>query len=533
MKLKIHPLIVGLTFASTFVVLLCILFNPRWETNDDVAMSMVAHGYGLAAYGTPNLLFSNVLWGYLVRALPTVHGVLGYSLATLGTIALVGTAFVYFLYRLGASYLTSAFLIVLLLFRPVLFPQFTINAGLLACAAVLGLLVYARNQSSLCLAASCAFAFLSYLVRSWEFALVMGVALPCLPWALFQKERRVQLALTLTICAILAAWFFGNWSTSGPDWNYFWQLNAARAPFTDFDAKARLLAQPDIMARHNLSKNDVELLSGWFVIDRQIANPEQLQSILSELGPSGVSAQFESVRTAISSLAEPQLFPLLAVAIVLLTLKLRRRVILSWLLFLCGLVAMGLVGRPGLLRVYFPLLVLLILLPIALDSAASSLKRVVIVIVLAGASLISASTIIAEARISDRMLADVQASHYRTSDSIVVWGDSFPFEHAFPLLFTNPDLRGLRIYGLGVFTFAPFAVARAEEAEGRGLVTRLKSADGIMISARDGSLTLLGTYCAEHLRAEMATAIVFESKRWTVRNARCDIQTAVPSGGYR
>ncbi|NOJ43551.1 hypothetical protein [Bradyrhizobium australiense] len=67
----------------------------------------------------------------------------------------------------------------------------------------------------------------------------------------------------------------------------------------DFDAKARLLAQPVIVARHSLSKNDVELLSGWFIVDRQIANPEQLHSILSELGSSGVTAQFESVRTAI------------------------------------------------------------------------------------------------------------------------------------------------------------------------------------------------------------------------------------------
>jgi hypothetical protein len=477
----------------------------------------------LAAFGTPNLLFSNVLWGYLVRALPTVNGVLGYSLATLGTIAAVGTAFVYFLNRLGVSYLSSSFVVVLVLFRPVLIPQFTINAGLLACAAVLGLLVYARNHSTLCLAASCAFAFVSYLVRSWEFVFVVGVALPCLPWALFQKQRRIQIAVMLTICAILAAWWFSERSTSGPEWNYFWQLNSARAPFTDFDAKTRLLAQPDIMARHSLSRNDVELISGWFIVDRQIANPEQLRAILSELGPSGISVKFESIRTAISSLAKPQLLPLLAVALILLGLTFRHRLTLSWLLYLFGLVAMGLVGRPGLPRVYFPLLVLLILLPIALDSAASSLKRAVVVIALAGASLTNAHTITAEARNSDRMPADAQASHYRASDSIVVWGDSFPFEHAFPVLFANPDLRKLRIYGLGVFTFAPFSVAKAEEAEGRGLVTRLQSANGILISASERSLLLLGTYCAEHFHAEIATAITYESKLWTIRNARCDI----------
>ena len=66
-------LIVGsLAIAAAFVFSLCLVFEARWETNDDVAMSMVAHGYGVAAFGSPNLIFSNVLWGYLVRAVPQI-----------------------------------------------------------------------------------------------------------------------------------------------------------------------------------------------------------------------------------------------------------------------------------------------------------------------------------------------------------------------------------------------------------------------------------------------------------------------------
>lgn len=41
---------------------------------------------GLAAYGSSHLIFSNVLWGYLVRAIPAINGVLGYSLATMGVL---------------------------------------------------------------------------------------------------------------------------------------------------------------------------------------------------------------------------------------------------------------------------------------------------------------------------------------------------------------------------------------------------------------------------------------------------------------
>ncbi len=98
---RFRSLLASLFIAVAFVVLICLTVSPRWETNDDVAMSMVAHGYGLAAYGSPNLLFSNVLWGYLVRTLPTIHGVFGYSMATLGVLTLVSAAIIHSLVRLG------------------------------------------------------------------------------------------------------------------------------------------------------------------------------------------------------------------------------------------------------------------------------------------------------------------------------------------------------------------------------------------------------------------------------------------------
>ena len=100
--------------------------EARWETNDDVAMSMVAHGYGVAAFGSPNLIFSNVLWGYLVRAVPQINGTLGYSTVTLCVLIIVGAIVLFGLYRLGAGYIAPMSMLALLLARPVLFPQFTL-----------------------------------------------------------------------------------------------------------------------------------------------------------------------------------------------------------------------------------------------------------------------------------------------------------------------------------------------------------------------------------------------------------------------
>src|ERR1700692_3310714 len=152
--------------SGTFVILLCLIFNPRWETNDDVAMSMVAHGYGGAAYGSPRLIFSNVLWGAAVRSLPSIDGLLGYSIATLLSLTLAGAATLYFLLRMGAGYVVGLLVLALIFARPVLFPQFTITAGLLACAAVLGLCAYDRDRSLFGLIAAFCLGFLAYLIRA-------------------------------------------------------------------------------------------------------------------------------------------------------------------------------------------------------------------------------------------------------------------------------------------------------------------------------------------------------------------------------
>jgi hypothetical protein len=492
-------------------------------------MSMIAHGYGLAAHGSPNLLFSNVLWGYLVRQLPAVHGILGYSLATLGVAVLVGTAILYFLARIGVGYLTGLLVLILVLSRPVLFPQFTINAGLLTCAAVLGWLAHSRNDCTFCLATSCVLAFLGYLARSQEFVLVLAIALPVLPWELLRRHRKTQVAFTLLVSAVVAALLFDQWSNSGPEWSYYWKLNWARAPFTDFDAEARLLAQPDVMARHGLSRNDVELISSWFFVDRQIADPARLRAILMELGPSAMATSLGAGLMAIRSLARPELLPLLMTAVGLLVLTFRRRLLMSWLLCLGSLFAMGFVGRPGILRVYVPLLVLLVLVPIAFKPLRSGFGRFAAVIVLAIACFANAHILIPETRISDGMLAEAQESHFIADESVVMWGSSFPYEFMFPVIVTNSDAPSLKMFGLGVSTFAPYSITRAEEESGKGLVARLRSAKGILIAADKRLLNLLGTYCAEHYGTQINTTIAYESKLWTVHNARCYGQGGPPS----
>ena len=53
----------------------------------------------------------------------------------------------------------------------------------------------------------------------------------------------------------------------------------------------RLLEAPEIMARHGMSKNDVELLKHYFFADRQLVDPARLRAVLADLAPSRARAE--------------------------------------------------------------------------------------------------------------------------------------------------------------------------------------------------------------------------------------------------
>ncbi len=157
-----------LTSVGIFLLIYAI-FEPRWETNDDIAMSMVAHGYGIAAQASPNLVFSNTVWGEIIQLIPEINGLTGYSIATLVVLLTSACAILFFLRALGAGILISTAAISLIILRTAVFPQFTINSGLLTCASVLALLDYNKSHKKTSLILFGALGYFGYLIRFEEF----------------------------------------------------------------------------------------------------------------------------------------------------------------------------------------------------------------------------------------------------------------------------------------------------------------------------------------------------------------------------
>lgn len=519
---SIATLAAAMAVSALSVALLYQYVDPRWMTNDDIAMSMVAHGYGLTDSGSPNLFFSNVLWGYLVRAIPTVNGMLGYSIATVSALVIAGSTILFVLWRLGTGFWISLLIFALIMVRPALFPQFTINAGLLSLAAIACWRLYALNRSWQALAAGCALLLLGFLERNHEALIVLILGLPLLPWRTLARLRPWRPALVVLAAILVCATWFDKKPYEGAEWASFNALNLPRAAFTDFGAMDSLRKRPDILARYGYTHNDLDLLRHWFFVDPTIADPEKLNAMLRDLGPLPVqSGSLDKAWLGVQMLWYPDFVPLLVLAALLGIAYRSRRAAITWALCVSAVFFLGLAGRPGILHVYYPLLATLLLAPLL---AASPSRRTgpglaaaiaVTCALNAGIVLSQATAMAAGAR---ELRADLAGFPQET---VVIWGSNYPYEAMFGVLKIEPAAWNSRFYGLGVFTLAPFTVSYAEQHAGRGLPERLQSQEGIPILASDVYIARLATYCAERHHGQLRTLAVQQYGPLTLSRQQC------------
>jgi hypothetical protein len=521
------PAAASLLAVLAYVALLAWRFPVTWETNDDAAMAMVAHGYGLAAQGSPGLVFSNVLWGHAVRILPSIAGIQGYSLATLLALVASGWALAHHLARLGAGRGVALAATALALAGPVLFPQFTLTAGLLAVAAVLSLLDFARHGEARHLAAATALAFAAFLVRHEEAALVALVAAALLPWRALLRDRRAWLALALAAVGVAGATALDRREYAGADWAAFRALDGPRAQFTDYNAGVPLMERhPEIAARHGYTQNDLDLVGNYFFADPALADPAQLQAMLDELGPlpareGSASDGVDSVRALLAR----RLLPLTLAGWALWALWPSRRVALAWGVFAGALFALGASGRPAMdvLRIYVPVLVLLVAAPPALAGGKPAGWRRVAALVLLGLALAGSAWELAPrlehaaVRIQ-RAAADLPALG---TGPFAVWGNAYPYSAFHPVFGRDPRARALRIDSLGTDTLAPYSVSVAERAAGHGLLDRLRSESGLRLVASDDQLRMLEGYCRERLHGRLARLREQRLQLVSLRTVRC------------
>ena len=519
--LRAQPALFSFLWMSVFMVTLCFMFVPRWEQNDDVCMSMAAHGYGLAAYGSPNLLYSNVLWGHLVRALPPINGVLGYSLATMAVLLVAGWAILYFLLRLGAGYLPGLLAVTLVMSRPIFFPQFTLNAGLLTVAAVLGWRVHAQFRDPGSLWSACLLAFAGFLIRGQEFFLVLAIALPLFPWKALSRQRSLQIAFVVLAFAIAAASALDRKAYSGAEWKTCKALHAAIPALSDSGGAQYIKQRPDILARHGYSLNDMELIDSKFYMDPALADPKVLTAMSAELGPlfkqkGRIQLGFE----AFEKLTTSMLLPLILAGIFLLGILFRRSVAFAWGILVPALFVIGIVFRPGVFHVNFPLVSLLLVAPLAFEPI-KGIRRWIAPAVLLAACIGNAYVLIPQSEFSKRVMERAQKdARFFPPETLFSWGGTFPVQLIFPVLSNDLHFRNIRWYSINSFTDAPYSVATADRKAGRGMLDLWRTEKGI--SVIESPLTLnLSTYCQERCHGRLQGATIRRMPIISVQQIRC------------
>ncbi|MBK0391931.1 hypothetical protein [Ramlibacter algicola] len=498
-----------------FVALLWSVFPPRWDTNDDVAMAMVAHGFGGADHPSAQLVFSNIAWGTLVSALGMPGGLPGYTLATFATVGLAGGVLLWAAWAAGLGLRGVIGVAGLFLVRATLFPQFTVGAGLLVVAGCACLAWYPRTRSPALLAFGAALVFGSFIVRREECLLVLAALVPILPSRTLVRDGRARVAGALLLAALAGVTAWDAASYRQPAWERFNDLNPARAAFTDYGRSELLKARPEILARHGLSLNDVDLIRGWFFADPVLVEPNRLREVVRELGEvPHLKEDLGNAWQAVATLGHPDLAWLLYAALLSALLFPSWRLAAAWALCLLGLAAIGYAGRPGVLRIYVPLLGALAFAPFMRQAVATRapwagrFRRW-----MAGAGLAVIAAFHAHdvheqwARMAPLAIEARQELADFPRETVVVWGDAFPFEEAYaPLVRQGQD--GPRLYGLGTFTYAPFGVSVAEAARGRDMLSLLKGDEGVLLLARDRDIDRLAIYCVEHHHRRLETQSV-------------------------
>lgn len=516
-------------------VLIYTIFEPRWETNDDAAMSMVAHGYGIAAEASPNLIFSNVIWGHVVQALPSINGVLGYSIATVCALFLSLITVLHILRLLGVGVIPAIAATALIYFRPAIFPQFTLNSGLLTCAAVLALLLYSRTKKPLILLAACVLTFVAYLIRSQEVLLILAISAPLLPWRTLVKDRRFGWAACCTVVTVAGAALYDRHSFDNETWSKFKDINLARAPYTDFRAGDRLKAKKDIYLNHGFTPNDIELISEFFFVDPTIANPPVLTAMLLELGPlapanSGLAQGLESLSTLGSAAALPSVI----IALLLSLARPNWKIFAAWGLFAAAVFTFGLLGRIGILRVLLPVVALLCFMAlvnlydpqehsklIPFDARGRTVG-LIIGSTLAIAAIINIAWAAPESKAASRAMAQTRKDIATfPNEMIVAWGGGIKIEEIYPVFGTDQKARSVRIFPFGVFTDAPFSVAHDENRKGTGFTRRLTSRNGILIVAVKDNIERLSRWCQERIHGELKTEIGLSTELIKIQRVAC------------
>ncbi|WP_420600106.1 hypothetical protein [Neptuniibacter sp.] len=509
------------TIAFTLAVY---FFSPSWMTNDDPAMSMITHGYGAVEIPSPLIYFSNLYWGKIIQTIPSFGGWHGYSFATAATLLIsITIAWVAITLEEKSLWLTLPILLGVLSY-PILFPQFTLTAGISACAAILCLKRYTYKFNTTWLVLAVLLGIISFLIRYLEMFFVCLVALPVINWKVLLSRKSAWLACMIFISFASIATLQNNHAYTGPEWEYFNKNLTTIQKITGWSYAETLKQDEALLEKHSLSATDVELAYRWMWFDMDQTKFDSLKNAIDDIDKrSNLNDgwEFRAVK-AIAALFSKEIIFLTVLALLLTISRSSKQLWASWALFIFAIGIIGAMGRPGEIRIYIPVISLLIMCSLFYHrtlTAPSCKWQTVLLIILVGCH-VSQLTIesIKREKSHKQMLAKLQ--NLPTEDLVAGYYSTLKANHVFSLNGSaqiSKDFKNLYLFGWPAIM--PHSVAYNADKDQNGFKSKLLSNDGVWIVIN--STKLLEQYCREK-NLVFETLIKRSSETGSARKIRCN-----------
>lgn len=507
---------------SLLFLILFMLYTPIYEGNDDVGMSMTAHGYGSALYASAHIFFSNIIYGWFINHLPTILDIYPYFYMTFIALFVVAFTLLSCFEALGIKKLISIPLITIILIRAIAMPQFTVNAGLLAAASVIAIIVYIVTSRFKYALIGLSLIFYSFLIRDKELYFIYLVALPFL----FNRDlfnRKFMMAFLILISSCIAAKYVNFVAYQGEAYSDYKALAQTRVPFNDYHAGAYFIQRPELLKKYGYSENDMSLLSNFIFADPLMADPSRLKQLLTHFKVT--TRLHDNIPLAIetlNSLNNPTL-KLLIVISILGTLISRKKIkiFISWSIFMAIIVFLALLGRPSVLRVYYPIISFLALVPfIFINFKAFKYKQALsLVLIILGIFVIRNNKNLNDERAHIAHLATQEARQSLNRDLYYVLGASLPYEFIFLPL--KPPQINTKFYAFGTAYYMPSRISHYYAFGSESFSNLLKSGKSLNVIMIPGQVDLIRTYCQEHMNKNLNILASKKMATFSIYSIQC------------
>jgi hypothetical protein len=540
-----RSLALALAAVATLFAIALALWTPRFRTNDDPLVAMIASGTGIALRPDPHLIFTHVLLGKALNVLYTVaarrpwYGLFLVSSQLLAHIILaavcLGTR------RRVAGALAANALFFLCVGLPLLLDlQFTSTAVFVASAGLLALLALPPSAEAETprprLAVAVLLVVLGSLIRfdGLLLALLPAAALAVVWWPAFtpaERPRRRNAILAALLLALGLRVADRAAYALQPEWRAFLELNDQLRTLLDWRRLPYGPGTAGIYARAGFSENDAALLRTWFYADPSVFSTSRLGELVRAArahvpeggGPSPLARlQTAFQRDAFHPLA--LVFPVLAWlggttrrdAAALLAAALAAGTVAVWL---------AVSGRAP-FHVLYPILAFppaAALLRVSAHGRRRGVAIVLLALLAAPAAFVAARRAEAEsadARARNRELrASLAALGTRSDRLVVAWAAAIPFESILPLEDAG-YLEGLRLYSLGWPERSPVADRMLRAFAVDDLARALFDRKDVVLVTPSERLPLLETYARERMGRSVRLSRVLRTESFSVFAAR-------------